>query len=222
MGSTVWCGLFFLLSGRLYKTKLILLDSLLLFRPCQNVFNVPSECLGEATKVSADPARPNIASSFYAAAEIEIHSDHHHEKTRFGFGEFASDFTDKRFVERFDFRDGLRLERLLNLVRYDLKTEYFLDSEDFQECDERPVNSTMVPPFDWVKDAKYEGKRIVHEVSIDFWGADFGGVHLAVGVEEADVTRPVAFEREDSHGLVRYFFRDWDATKPQGVSSASL
>jgi len=193
---------------------------------------VPEECLGAATPVKtvslnkaalagvkvADPARPAIAASFYAAAEIEIHSEHRHEAARFGFGEFASDFQNKRFVERFDFRDGLRLERLLNLVRFDLKKEYSLDSEDFRECDERPVNSTMVPPFDWVKDAKYEGKRIVHEVSIDFWGADFGSTHLAVGVADGDVTRPVAFEREDSHGLVRYFFRDFDATIPQGVS----
>ena len=182
----------------------------------QAAFNVPTECLGEDNQLTATPERPKIAESFFAAAEIEVHG-HGHEKTRFGFGQFASDFADKKIVELFDFRDGLRLERLLDLRRYDLGNQYYINSEDFRDCDVRPINGSMVAPFGFVANATYEGKRIVHEVSIDFWGANFGGLHLAVGVAEGDITRPVAFEREDSRGLVRYFFRDWDATKPPGV-----
>jgi hypothetical protein len=165
--------------------------------------------------VRADPPRPVIAPSFLAKGEIEVHGGRH-EATRIGEGFWASDVKGGKFSEYFEIRTGLVIDHIFNLFRFDLGKNYFLQSDDIADCDVRPINGSAPNPWAWVADAHYAGERIVHEIAYDNWEATVGGETLIVGVEKADPSRPALFERRDSHGLVRYFFRDWDATVPGG------
>ncbi|EGD73834.1 hypothetical protein PTSG_05528 [Salpingoeca rosetta] len=182
--------------------------------PPSRFFNIPEECQHNAgVLLAADPPRPNIPDTFMSEIEVEFHEDSHNA-THFGEGFWAHDQQDGKAVERYDFRDRMHVLHVLGLQRYDLHREYTINSEDMRHCEERELRGSAPHPFDWVRNATYIGEHRVRERTLDAWEARFGGTRLFVAVGKTDPNTPVAFERESVHDFSRFFFRKFDASKP--------
>lgn len=65
-----------------------------------------------------------------------------------------------------------------------------------------------------MQQADFRGTVKHHEVTLDAWEARFGNVRLLLGVHQDEPNRPVVLERESTGELTRYFFREFNATRP--------
>jgi len=159
------------------------------------------------------PPRPNIPSDFLADTEIEDHDST--GQAFFGEGYYAVDTRNQRQVEHYDLDyNHERTIHIMDLERYDLHTEYTINSEDVRNCTERNLTGTMQPPFSWVAQATYNGSTSIHGVTLDLWVFSTAGISLALGVDQHSPNTPVTLERRSTDEFTRYFFRRFIAAIP--------
>lgn len=159
--------------------------------------------------------RPNIPEIFIGAVDVESHDRRDGNKVIYGEGYIAHNQKENKGAEEYDLHpEKYHNFHVLTLQRGDLNKEFQLSSEDRRDCHSRDIATTLVPPFAWVANATFRGTVKHHEVELDAWEATFGGVRLLIGVAHEDANRPVVFERESIGEFTRFFFREFNATRP--------
>eukprot|EP00054_Salpingoeca_dolichothecata_P008643 m.49007 g.49007 ORF g.49007 m.49007 type:complete len:371 (+) comp17864_c2_seq2:114-1226(+) len=170
-----------------------------------------------ALAVAQHPPRPEIPDSYEAAVDVEQHT---RNETLFGEGEKAIDAEDKKALERARIHEPQRQRTFYveELERFDIGKEYEIASYDPSKCTTKTISKDFPHPFEWVKNATYDGRHEHRHRPIDVWVANTAGVKIGLGVSPDDPNTPVVFFRQDSHEEYREYYREFRAGKPRNAS----
>lgn len=176
-------------------------------------FQVPSKCQNATLTLhtirAAAPARPNVASTFYANYQTQVDDHGHHGE---GYGHWAVDASLQAEAESFDVQGDQGHKRGYRLALFPQKEIYTIEGDyHYARCEKQALNQTFSAPFGWVSQANYVGQH--HE--LDIW--EFlatGGVNLTLGVSPRDPNTPI-FQAVTANGVRKISnFQSFQAQKP--------
>jgi cell wall-associated NlpC family hydrolase len=160
----------------------------------------------------ADPPRPVISETFEAVGSLAIRTKN---VSAFGFGRWAIDQPHGHGLENFEFEEHHHRHNIHFLQRYDLGFDYRLTwNQSHRTCQSHAVKPPMPPRWQWLKDAKYTGKRHIGQHTYDEWTGQIQTTTLRVAVDEHNANQPVYYSATASTELREAHFAHWSTRNP--------